>query len=112
MNRKELIRKYKDTPRPAGVYRVIHKPSGRTLLGTSPDAPAMLNRIVAQLGWDSFPNKEMQADWNQDGEEAFEFEVVDLLPPPEEPGSDNKADLDTLLELWTDKLKEEGGLLY
>ena len=112
MERKEIIRRYRETPRPAGVYRVTHRPSGRTLLGTSPDAPAMLNRIRAQLGMNSHPKKQLQRDWESDCEEAFEFEVIDLLPPPDDPGADISDDLQTLLELWQEKLQIETGSSY
>ena len=112
MDRKEKIRQYKETPRPAGVYQVLHRTTGRMLLGASVDAPAMLNRIRAQLEFGSFPEKQLQADWDVEGEAGFEFDVVDLLPPPKDPNRDIHADLDTLLALWKDKVKEEGGLLY
>jgi hypothetical protein len=104
MDRKDLVRRYKDTPRPAGIYRVVHRPSGRTVLGASPDAPAMLNRIRAQLSLNSHPNKQMQNDWDADGEDAFAFDVVDLLDLLDDPGADIGAELQTLLELWREKL--------
>jgi hypothetical protein len=107
MNRKELARRYRETPRPAGVYRVVHRPSGRTLLGASRDAPAMLNRIRAQLSLDSHPSKRLQADWDNDGEAAFDFDIVDLLPEPEHPGEDVAGDLETLLQLWEETLQIE-----
>ena len=104
MNRKELIRKYKETPRPAGVYRVQHAPSGRALLGSSPDAPAMLNRIRAQLRMGGHPSRELQRDWESDGPDAFSFEVLDVLTPSESPDYDPTDDLRMLEELWLEKL--------
>lgn len=104
MDRKEMLRSYKETPRPAGVYRVRHVPSGRTLLGSSPDAPARLNRVRSQLAMKSHPNRRLQADWDADGADAFLFEVVDLLPPPPEPGADPRDDLALLEQLWREKL--------
>lgn len=112
MDRKKAVRDYKDTPRPAGVYRVQHIPSGRSLLGSSPDAPAMLNRIRFQLVTKGHPNRELQADWNADGADAFVFEVLDLLPPLEAEEADTSEELSALEELWWDKLKLEPGLRY
>ncbi|MDH5590121.1 MAG: GIY-YIG nuclease family protein [Gemmatimonadota bacterium] len=107
-DRREMVRKYKETPRPAGVYRVQHTPSGRTLLGAGPDAPAMLNRIRAELRMRGHRNHALQADWNAYGADAFLFEVVDLLPPSNDPGNDAEGELETLLALWREKLEVDG----
>ena len=112
MDRKEMVRKYKETPRPAGIFRVQHIPSGRTLLGSSPDAPAMLNRIRAELKMKGHRNRSLQADWDADGPDAFLFEVVDLLPPSENPERDFDADLATLEALWIEKFALRKELRY
>ena len=105
MDRKELVRQYKETPRPAGVFRVEHRASGRTLLGASPDAPAMLNRVRAQLRMKGHPNGRLQKDWEADGPDAFIFEVVDLLTPTDSPDYDPTDDLRMLEALWVEKLE-------
>jgi hypothetical protein len=112
MDRKEIARQYRETPRPAGVYRVVHRPTGRTLLGASVDAPAMLNRIRAQLGMQRHPNRQLQSDWDADGEAGFEFEVLDRLTPPGDPSHDMSDDLEILHDLWREKLQVEMGLTY
>jgi hypothetical protein len=112
VDRKEIIRKYKETPRPAGVYRVRHAHSGRTLLGSSRDAPAMLNRIRAQLEMKGHPSRSLQADWESDGPDAFTFEVVDLLPPRDDPAYDPSDDLRMLESLWREKLELDAGSTY
>ena len=112
MDRRAMIREYKETPRPAGVYRVVHTPSGRTLLGSSPDAPARLNRVQTQLRTRGHPNRALQGDWDQDGPDAFAFEVLDLLPPREDEGGDPEADLRLLEELWREKLGLAADALY
>ena len=112
MNRKELIQRYKETPRPAGVYRVQHQPSGRMLFGSSPDAPAMLNRIRAQLRTGGHPKRAFQRDWEADGPDAFVFEVLDLLPPADQPGQDSAADLKVLEDLWRERLGIGPGATY
>ncbi len=112
MDRKKAVRDYKESARPAGVYRVQHIPTGRTLLGSSPDAPAMLNRIRFQLQTKGHPNRALQTDWNSDGPDAFLFEVVDLLPPTENEVKDPAAELAALEELWQDKLQIAEELRY
>ena len=106
MNRKELQRQYKETRRPMGVFRVRNTRSGRWFLGASPDVPAMLNRQRFQLDAGSHPNPELQRDWRELGAEAFAFETLDLLTPPEEPGYAPQDDLRTLEGLWREKLAQ------
>jgi hypothetical protein len=104
MDRKELKRRYKETPRPAGVYRILNTRTGRTLVGTSVDAPAMLNRQRLQLRTDGHPNRSLQRDWNAGGADAFTFEVLDTLTPRDEPGFDLHEELRLLEQLWLEKL--------
>lgn len=112
MDRRQMVRRYRETPRPAGIYRVSHAPSGRILLGASADAPAMLNRIRAQLRMGANRNRRLQEDWDADGPEAFTFEVLDTLPPGDAPGYDPRSDLEALEALWREKLAIPGDLEY
>ncbi len=112
LNRRELIRQYKETPRPAGVYRVRNTVNGRSLMGTSPDLPGMLNRQRFQLQHGSHPNRELQKDWNEFGPDAFTFETLDQLKPASEPGYDPSEDLRVLEQMWLEKLTASGEPLY
>lgn len=112
MDRKSLIRQYKETPRPAGVFRVANGRTGKSLVGSSSDAPAMLNRIRAQLQMGSHPNRALQADWNAHGADAFSFEVLDLLSPKEGADADAAEDLRVLEHLWLEKLGRSGEASY
>jgi hypothetical protein len=73
MDRKELIRQYKETPRPMGVFRVHNTVADRSFVGTSRDLPSMLNRQRFQLEHGSHPNRELQEDWDRLGAAAFAF---------------------------------------
>ena len=105
MNRKELVRSYKEAVKPAGVFRIVHIATGKSLVGTSPDVPAMLNRYRFQLDHGSHPDKDLQSDWQAFGAEAFSFETLDLLKPTEEPNPDIAEDLRVLKDLWMEKLE-------
>ena len=104
MDRKALIRQYKESRRPMGVFRVRNTADGRSLVGTSIDLPAMLNRQRAQLRLGAHPNRALQKDWTELGAEAFEFEILDTLTPPDEPDYDPSGDLRVLEDLWLEKL--------
>jgi hypothetical protein len=104
IDRKAKIREYKETPRPAGIYRILNLKTGRSLVGTSVDAPARLNRDRTQLQLRAHPNRALQRDWLEEGAESFSFEVLDLLPPRENADADVAEDLLVLEELWIEKL--------
>jgi hypothetical protein len=109
MNRKELVRAYKETRRPMGVYRVRNVRDGRALVGRSVDLPSVLNRERAALRFGAHSNKALQRDWDALGPDAFAFEVLDTLAPPEgDPGYDPTDDLRVLEALWLERLEPYG----
>ena len=108
MNRRELTRQYRETPRPMGVWCVRHVASGRCLVGSSRDLPAMLNRQRFQLERGVHPNRALQADWDALGADAFAFETLDTLRPRDAPDYDPAPDLATLEALWLEQLAPFG----
>lgn len=104
MDRKTLIREYKESRRPMGVYRVWNTVNDRSLVGASLDLPAILNRHRAQLGLNSHRNGALQKDWNELGPDAFEFQVLDTLTAPDRRDYDPSDDLRVLEQLWLEKL--------
>lgn len=112
VGRKELIRQYKESPRPAGVFIVRHTPTGRALLGSSVDAPAMLNRTRAQLRMSSHRNRDLQRDWDEGSPDDFSFEVVDLLSRDEPLEDDLTAELGALETIWREELGVAGPASY
>lgn len=111
-DRKALARAYKETARPAGVFAVRNTATGAMLVGSTPNLPGMLNRQRFQLETGAHPSRELQADWNALGEDAFAFEVLDVLEEPDELVHDQASELQALLELWLEKLAESGETLY
>jgi len=110
--RKARIRAYKETRRPAGVYRVRNTVADKSLVGVSTNLPGMLNRQRFQLKGGLHPDRELQSDWNDLGAESFDFEVLDQLEPKKEPDYDPADDLAMLLEMWIEKLSASGELMY
>jgi hypothetical protein len=112
VDRKELIRRYKETPRHAGVFIVRHTPTGRALLGSSVDAPALLNRTRAQLKMHSHPNRALRKDWEAGSPDDFAFEVVDLISQEEHAETDLTEELGALEAIWREELGVVGPSSY
>lgn len=105
MNKKDLTRTYKETPRPMGVFQVRNLTNEKVFVGSTLNLDGIFNRFEFQLKMDGHPNKKLQADWNEAGAENFAFEILEELPPRENPGYDYKADLEVLEDLWLEKLE-------
>jgi hypothetical protein len=112
MDRKALIREYKQRRPPMGVYRVRNTITGHALVAASRDLPSILNRHRAQLGMGGHPSRALQADWTAHGPESFVFEVLDTLAPSDAPDYDATADLSALEDLWLEKLSLEADRLH
>lgn len=108
MNRKELIREYRERPRQMGIYQLRNTANGKVLVGASVDLPAILNRHRAQLKLGAHPNRALREDWARFGADAFAFEIVDTLAQPEEPDYDPADDLRTLEAMWIETLQPFG----
>jgi hypothetical protein len=109
MNRKELVQAYKEARRPMGVYRVHNVRDDRSMVGWSVDLPSILNRERTTLKFGGHRNAALQRDWATLGPDAFVFEVLDTLAPPEgQPDYDAKDDLRVLESMWMERLQ----LLY
>ena len=109
MDKKALTREYKETKRPMGVYQIRNTANGKLLVGASVDLPSMLNRHRAELRMGGHRNRALQEEWAEFGPDAFEFEVLDTLTPPEGRPDYNPADdLKALEQLWLDNLSPFG----
>jgi len=111
MDKRALKREYKESEIPMGIYRIWNKRNDRSLVGSSLNLPAILNRSRQELRLGGHRNRELQSDWNALGEDAFELEILDTLPPRDEPGYDARRELKVLEDLWLERLQpyEERG---
>jgi hypothetical protein len=112
MDRKALIREYKNTPHPMGVYQIKNKANGKILIGSSKNLPGILNRFRSELKLGSCRNKALQDEWEQFGSDAFEFMELEVLKPLDDPAYDPFEDLKILEELWAEKLTPYGDKGY
>lgn len=102
--RRELLRRYKQTPPPMGVYVIRNLHSGRCWLNASLNLDGAINRDRFELFRHAHRNRELQQDWQRLGAEQFRFEVLDTLKPRDEPGIDYRSELDDLLQMWREEM--------
>lgn len=111
INKKEIKKQYKQTLLPVGIYQVKNKVSGKIFIGSGKNLPGNINRNKFQLKNGLHINLELQKDYSEFGEDNFTFEVLDYLDIKDAPDSDYTEDLNTLEEMWLEKLQpyEENG---
>lgn len=105
--KKELQQMYKEIKPEAGVYRIVHTRSGKCYVAALPNLKSISGRRF-ELNNGSFRNSGLQQDWNEYGEDAFEFEVLEVLEPSENVYVTLKEQLAELESRWLAELRPYG----
>lgn len=106
MDKKELKLNYKLSQRPMGIFQIRNLTNEKVFIGKSENLEGILNRHEFALKANGHQNKQLQADWNELGEEKFAFEILEELEQRE--GLDSKKELEFLEDLWLEKLQPFG----
>ena len=107
---KEMKEAYKLYKSKKGVYQIRNMLNGKIFVGSSTDLKAIWNRNKVQLNFGNHPNEELQKDWKELGEEAFEYEILSEIKE-EEKEINFKKEVKALEELYIEELqpfKEKG----
>jgi hypothetical protein len=107
-DQKQLKKNYLLSPRPMGVFLIRNNLNDKVFLGVSLDLPGIINRHKSALKVGGHANKALQADWNELGAENFAFEIVDELTPRAGGVVDYRAELESLENLWLERLQPFG----
>jgi hypothetical protein len=91
-----------------GVFQIANKLNGKVFIDSSTNLPGKINRHRFALNLGQHKSRLLQAEWKEFGEDAFEFEVLEDVTPRDDPNYDYKSDLETLEDLWLEKLKPYG----
>lgn len=87
--RKELKQQYKETKIQAGVYQIRNTKNQKIFIGSTSNLKTMAGQRM-QLEGGIHRNKMLQKEWKEFGEEAFVFEVLEILEKKEEGFFDEK----------------------
>lgn len=109
MDKKELKLRYKNTPRPAGVYQIRNSANGKVLVGSSLNLDGRRNRFAFEVKNGSIGNnRALKQDWEQSGPASFFFEVLEQLKANADPRHDYRDELAELEKKWLEKLQPYG----
>jgi len=103
---------YKLSHRPMGVFQIRNTTNDKVFIDSSTNVPGKINRHTFALKAGLHASKALQADWNEFGENAFEFETLEPVEPRDDANYDYAADLEILEGLWLEKLEPFGDKGY
>lgn len=114
MDRKrELKEQYKQMRTDMGVFIVKKKNNNKYLLVGTQNLKGMMNRVKFQLENGSYPNRELQKDWNEAKPDDFEFIVLETLEyDKDESKTDYSEEVNIILFMLTEKLSEDNMVQY
>lgn len=83
-------------PQRAGIYAIVHLPTGRRYIGSAVNLRARHQGHDWRLRWNIHPNQHLQNAWNKYGAADFEFRILDYVV--------DKTELITTEQAWIDAL--------
>ena len=112
LNKKELIKEYKNQKHPAGLFAVKNNPENKMFIGVSLNLPAKLRGISFELEMGSHAYHNLAEDYKRLGKDQFEIFVLDEIEVKDETERELRTELETLGEMWIEKLKKEETTFY
>jgi hypothetical protein len=108
MDRKrELKQLYKEMKTEGGVYQIRNTKNNKVFITATPNFKT-INGRKGMLAGGTHKNRLLQEEWSRFGEEAFEFEVLEVLEEKEEGYFDRAGELKKMEKKWLDKLQPFG----
>jgi hypothetical protein len=112
LNKKEIIKEYKNQKHPVGIFAVKNKPDNKMFIGTSLNLPAKIRGITFELEMGSIAYSKLAEDYKKFGKDQFEITILDQIEVKDETDKELRLELETLEEMWVEKLTSEGVSFY
>ncbi len=91
INKKEIIKDYKNQKQPAGIFAVKNLVDNKLFIGTSLNLLAKLRGISFELELGSHAFKNLADDYKKLGKDNFEISILDELQLKDETDSELRA---------------------
>ncbi|MEI7595005.1 MAG: GIY-YIG nuclease family protein [Bacteroidota bacterium] len=110
--RKELKEEYKQIKYKMGVFQIRNKTNGKIYISSSADLDAIWHAERLQLNMGIHQNAALQKDWKMLGSDHFEYEIIDIYKPKDNPSTDYTKDIKTLEKMFIEELQPFGNKGY
>lgn len=112
--KRELQQEYANTKQPMGIFIVRCKSNNKCYIQATPDLKGVMNGTYVKLLNSRHPNRELQKEWNELGEDSFVIEILEQLPYDEkdQEKEDYSQELAMLQIIWEEKLAGEDKVFY
>jgi hypothetical protein len=114
MDRKsELKQQYKLMKPEMGIFIIRSNVNNKYCLNSTNNLKGVMNGAKFKLSAGGHPNRELQKEWKEAGEENFIIEILEKLDYQEdESKTDYSQELELLEMIWEEKLSKENMVLY
>lgn len=110
--KKELKQMYQEIAIVAGIYQIKNNVNGKVFVESTRNLKT-INGVKFTLNNNTHIHKELQADWNTFGKDAFTIEILETLKKDDtDPYFNEKEALTKLEEKWFEKLQPYGDRGY
>ncbi len=107
-SKKVLIEKYKNRVMTGGIYCIKCTANNMIWLRATTDMKSSKNRFLFSVTINSCPEICMGEAWKMYGATAFTFEILEEIKKKEaQTEREFSEDIDVLLDMWTEKQKDE-----
>jgi len=79
-DRKTAVKEYKERKIPRGIFVLRCASTQQCWVGSALNLEATRNRLWFTLRQRLHPDKALQQAWNESGEQAFEYDILEKLP--------------------------------
>lgn len=110
--KQDIKREYRERKKPAGVFQIRNTVNGKVLLGSSLNLEGPLNGHKFMLRIGNHRNAALQKEWDEFGESAFVFEILEVVKVKDEPDFSLEDELTLLEQIWLEKLQPFDGKGY
>ena len=103
--KKEVREEYKQMKFRMGVFQIRNTVNNKIFVEGSNDLVAIWNRHRFQLNFGNHPNKALQADWKELGEDKFKYEIIGEVEQTDTGNVDYRKEVKVLEEMLIEELQ-------